>query len=425
MNQVHAPSIVLFDTDGQSRARAAHALGTLGFEVVLAGDVRSAARLTRIETAQLALVELGEAILENVPRWQRRRDDRDLPLAPPIEQGYALLRPLRLAPQAARFPVVILRDDDEDPAGPQRFAVVGYVPRAFEAGWLSRAVDEALALDPVPETARAEVVPQASDGAATPAFELLHKALRTALIVDSDSRFRQWLRGVMALHGFRVHEAGSGEEGLRVAVAARPWLILAEVTLPGAIDGFELCRRIRNRALTGHTPLILLSGRDEYQDRYQGLSAGADDFLSKHATTREILIRVQLVLKRYADLGARTVRGAGVEGRLDLIGAPGLLQMCHLGQLWGVLTVRTEGQAAEFHFREGEIVKARSGGLSGATAVYEFLAWKSGRFEFVPGEPLESVPLADGFDRLLLEGCRLLDERARAETPGAVLQPAN
>jgi len=150
--------------------------------------------------------------------------------------------------------------------------------------------------------------------------------------------FRAFLKDVLVRRGFTVHEARDGEEALRVALERRPWLIVTDVNMP-RVDGVEFCRRVRSHSLIRHTPLIFLSGWDDYKDRYRGLEAGADEFLSKDTSIRELLIRIQILLKRYSDLGARSWRGPGMEGRVEVVGAPGLLQMCHLGRLTGLIDV--------------------------------------------------------------------------------------
>jgi len=77
-----------------------------------------------------------------------------------------------------------------------------------------------------------------------------------------------------------VLTAAEGGEGLRLALEHRPWLILTDVRMPG-VDGVELCRRVRAHSLIRHTPVVFLSGWDDYKERYRGLEAGGDDFLSK------------------------------------------------------------------------------------------------------------------------------------------------
>jgi CheY-like chemotaxis protein len=232
--------------------------------------------------------------------------------------------------------------------------------------------------------------------------------------MDVDAGYRGYVRDLMESQGFTVFEASHPDEALRLALEKRPWLILTDVNMPNA-EGFEFCRSVRGHSLISHTPLIFLSSWDGYRERYHALKLGADDYVSKSATSRELLVRIQLILKRYSDLGTRTRRGAGMEGQIELVGAPGALQMCHLGLLTGVFTVRRGTRLLEIGFRNGEIISAESGRIRGAEAVYDFLSWTSGHFEFIPRDPGEGEPLGT-FEKLLLEGCRLMDEALREET---------
>lgn len=242
-------------------------------------------------------------------------------------------------------------------------------------------------------------------------MQALPDALRTVLVVDDNPIFRTFLRDVLGRRGFTVHEAGDGEEALRIALERRPWLILTDVSMPG-VDGIEFCRRVRTHSLIRHTPLIFLSGWDDYKDRYRGLEAGADEYLSKETPVRELMIRIQLVLKRYSDIGRGGFKGPGMEGRLEIIGMPGLLQMCALGRLTGVLSVGSGGRPAVVRFREGTIISAAAGGPTGPDAVYELLSWTEGSFSFAPGDE-EGEPMQPALTELLLEGCRRLDEHQR------------
>ena len=251
------------------------------------------------------------------------------------------------------------------------------------------------------------------DPASVSSFDGLPEVFRTVLVVDDNEMFRQYLKEVLSRRGFTVYEAGSGDEALRLALQSRPWLILTDVTMPG-LDGIELCRSIRRHSLIRHTPLIFLSGWDDYKDRYRGLEAGADEYLSKDTPIRELLIRIQIVLKRYSDLGERSFRGPGMEGRLEVIGVSGLLQMCHLGSLTGVLTMGSGPRAAELRFKEGEIVGAQAAVKSGEDALLELLGWPEGHFSFAAGDPGPGAPLGS-FNQVLLDACRRLDESRRGE----------
>jgi DNA-binding response OmpR family regulator len=255
------------------------------------------------------------------------------------------------------------------------------------------------------------------DDARLPPLESLPEMFRSVLLADDNAFFRLFLKDVLSKRGFMVYEAKDGEEALAVALEKKPWMIITDVHMP-VVDGVEFCRRVRSHSLIRHTPLIFLSGWDDYKDRYRGLEAGGDEFLSKETSVRELLIRVQILLKRYADLGARSWRGPGMEGRLEVVGAPGLLQMCHLSRLSGVVTIGSGEREAEIRFRQGEPVAARAEGLEGEAAIYEILGWTEGHFTFAPRDPGPGEPLGDGLNQLLLEGCRRLDEKSRSAEDG-------
>ncbi len=248
-----------------------------------------------------------------------------------------------------------------------------------------------------------------------PDFEAVPAALRTVLIADEDPSFRRYLALPLAAQGFTIHEAADGAAAWRLAQQSRPWMILADVSLP-EVDGFEFCRRVRRDPLLTRRPLLFISGSDDYKDRYRALQAGADEFLSKSTPIRELLIRIRLLMTRYSDLETDEAQadgsaGRGFEGRIELFGAPALLQICGQGRLSGFLSACTEDgtETAEIALRDGEVVSAVAGKKSGAEAVYAFIFWERGRFRFAPGEPSGPV-LTLGLDQMLLEGCHRLDE---------------
>ena len=256
-----------------------------------------------------------------------------------------------------------------------------------------------------------------------PDFDAVPASLRTVLIADEDPSFRRYLALPLAAQGFAIHEAADGASAWQLALQTRPWMILADVSLP-QVDGFEFCRRVRRDPLLSRRPLLFISGADDYKDRYRALQAGADEFLSKTTPIRELLIRIRLLMTRYSDLDKAEAQpdgsdAHGFEGRVELFGTPALLQICGQGRLTGVLSARAEhgAETAEIRFREGEIVSATAGARAGPEAVYEFVAWPKGRFRFSAQDPGPGERLAPGFEALLLEACRRLDE-ARPDSEG-------
>jgi CheY-like chemotaxis protein len=258
-----------------------------------------------------------------------------------------------------------------------------------------------------------------------PDFDTVPRMLRTVLIADEDEAFRRYLAMPLAAQGFTIYESADGSAAWQLAVQNRPWLILADISMP-EVDGFEFCRRVRSHPLLARVPLLFISGSDTYKERYRALQIGADDFLSKNLPIRELLMRIQLLMTRYSDLSGGRGRDAAeaqgaFQGRIEVFGAPALLQLCAQGRLTGRFTAVADdaaGTATVLGLREGGVVSATGGATTGVDAVYAFLVWTKGGFRFTPGDPGEGEPLAQSVEHLLLEGCRRIDESRRDADDG-------
>ncbi|HEX8642566.1 MAG TPA: response regulator [Allosphingosinicella sp.] len=114
------------------------------------------------------------------------------------------------------------------------------------------------------------------------------------LLVDDDPEIRQLIGDFLVQHGFRVALAADGAEMDRRIGAERPALVVLDLMMPGE-DGLAICRRLR---ASGRIPVIMLSALGEETDRIVGLELGADDYLPKPCSPRELLARVRAVLRR-------------------------------------------------------------------------------------------------------------------------------
>ena len=152
-----------------------------------------------------------------------------------------------------------------------------------------------------------------------PDFNTVPPMLRTVLIADEDAAFRKYLAMPLAAQGFTIYEAADGSAAWQLAVQNRPWMILADISMP-EVDGFEFCRRVRNHPLLSRMPLLFISGSDKYKERYRALQIGADDFLSKNMPIRELLMRIQLLMTRYSDLSGGRAEAGDDRGRGRLPG---------------------------------------------------------------------------------------------------------
>ncbi|MGG4032559.1 response regulator transcription factor [Paenibacillus cisolokensis] len=114
------------------------------------------------------------------------------------------------------------------------------------------------------------------------------------LVVDDEERIRRLLKMYLEKEGYRIEEAEDGETALRMATASDYDLILLDVMLPG-IDGIEVCSRLRQ---VKATPVIMLTAKGEEMNRVQGFEVGADDYVVKPFSPREVIYRVKAVLRR-------------------------------------------------------------------------------------------------------------------------------
>lgn len=121
------------------------------------------------------------------------------------------------------------------------------------------------------------------------------KAKPGLLIVEDEEAILVGLTDVFVYHGFAVDAARDGREGLQKAVSGRYDLIILDVMLP-FIDGFTLCNKIRER--DRDQPIIMLTAKSSEDDIITGLTLGADDYIAKPFSVRELVLRVEAVLKR-------------------------------------------------------------------------------------------------------------------------------
>jgi len=124
------------------------------------------------------------------------------------------------------------------------------------------------------------------------------------LVVDDEPQIVELLRSYLERDGFTVVQAADGEAALGAVRAGQPDLVLLDLMLP-RLDGREVCRRIRE---AGTTPVIMLTARDEETDKLLGLELGADDYITKPFSPREVVARVRAVLRRGSREGATLIR---------------------------------------------------------------------------------------------------------------------
>ena len=138
---------------------------------------------------------------------------------------------------------------------------------------------------------------------------------QTIVIVEDDPHIADLLDLYLRDAGFRVIQAADGERGLELIRDQQPMLAILDIGLPGAIDGMEVCRRVRSGP-NPDLPVLILTARAGEIDRVLGLELGADDYVTKPFSPRELVARVRAILRRVEDRGkpvATVLHSGGVD----------------------------------------------------------------------------------------------------------------
>src|SRR5437899_1100239 len=194
----------------------------------------------------------------------------------PDASGIELLAEVKSAPATASIPVVLLSTEAEvrDRVLGLRTGADEYVGKPYDAAYV---------------VSRARELMRRSPGRA-------RAAAPTVLVIDDSATLRGELTAALESAGYGVVTAASGEQGLRVAAAARPAAVIVDGNLPG-IDGPTVVRRLRMDLALRRTPLLLLTSSEETGDELRAFEAGADAFVRKDQDTTVILTRLAAILR--------------------------------------------------------------------------------------------------------------------------------
>ncbi len=160
------------------------------------------------------------------------------------------------------------------------------------------------------------------------------------LIVEDDKDIVKMLEYNLKKEGFKVFAACDGEDALDLAVRQSPDLILLDLMLPG-IDGLEVCKALKKETKTSRIPVIMLTAKGQESDKVVGLELGADDYITKPFSLRELIARIKAVLRRVA---AKEV-------------SPEIFLAGDLAIDFGKITVTVKGKSIELTAKEFELLK--------------------------------------------------------------------
>jgi two-component system alkaline phosphatase synthesis response regulator PhoP len=129
-------------------------------------------------------------------------------------------------------------------------------------------------------------------------------AQETILVIDDELHIIEVVRDYLKKSGYRVVTATDGQSALSLARHEQPALVVLDIMLPGSLDGFDVCRQMRRDSMLAEIPIVMLTARVELADRLIGLELGADDYIVKPFSPREVVARVKAVLRRVHGPGA-------------------------------------------------------------------------------------------------------------------------
>ena len=174
---------------------------------------------------------------------------------------------------------------------------------------------------------------------------------KTILIVDDEKTIVDMLFYNLQKEGYNVLEANDGEEGVRIALEQKPDLILLDIMLP-KMDGLAVCKKIRQ---TLNVPILMISAKDEEIDKILGLELGADDYITKPFSVRELLARVKANLRK-AEVASLTVKDE-IEEDKDNSMNTNVITVGDLNLDLNKFEVRVRGVIIDLTLREFEVLK--------------------------------------------------------------------
>ncbi|HSZ83708.1 MAG TPA: DUF4388 domain-containing protein [Polyangia bacterium] len=243
---------------------------------------------------------------------------------------------------------------------------------------------------------------------------------RRILVVDGDDQIQRLLDLSLRNAGFDVETVGTAVEALAAIAKRVPELIVSEVRLAGGADGFELCRQVKRRSDGANIRFIFLA-EQTVETKVRGVEAGADDFLAKPVYVQEVVAHARaLMQRRERDRLEGHARGdERFLAELDDFPLVDLLRALEANHKSGVVLLVAGGARGEIYFRDGVVVDAEVGRLSGLEAVCRLFSWTDARLEIEWKSIRRRDAISMGPGVLLMEALNRLDEwrRLLAESP--------
>ena len=234
---------------------------------------------------------------------------------------------------------------------------------------------------------------------------------RRLLVVDDSQLVLELIHDFFVWHGYDVDGAVSAEEALELLEQVVPDVIVTDVLMPG-MDGWAFYEEVKDRPTLEEVPFVFLTNEIELPERIRGLSAGAEDYMSKPFRVEDLYSRVErLLLPEGERTRSKLDDGAFLAGSAEHLAMPDLLQVLSLNGKDAVVLAQQGGEEGEIVFEAGNIAHAACGPVSGLKALYRMLGWFSASFRVLPREEdVEERTVQISMPRVLIDGLVSLDE---------------
>lgn len=173
---------------------------------------------------------------------------------------------------------------------------------------------------------------------------------KTILIVDDEETIVTMLSVNLQKEGYQTLEASNGEEGVQIALEKKPDLILLDIMLP-KMDGFSVCKRIRQSL--NNVPILMISAKDEEIDKILGLELGADDYITKPFSIRELMARVKANLRKAEIVAKANEQESEIQQEND----KNKIKVGDLSLDLNRFEVKVRGEVVDLTLREFEVLK--------------------------------------------------------------------
>jgi len=229
------------------------------------------------------------------------------------------------------------------------------------------------------------------------------------LILEQTESFDQFKK-ILETNEFELITAHDGRSGFELTRDAEPDLIIAATQL-SKMDGIELCYMIRQNDRLSSTPFILIADDDNPEIRINGFRSGVDAIIPVTISHRELVTRIETLIKRYEILTKQTLKtNQSFAGKLDDFRLIEILQMLNLNQKTGMLRVHHQNQVGEVGFYEGKITWAYANGTDGENAIQKMTFWNEGSFIFEKDLIQSETNIQKPTMQLILDCCQHFDE---------------